>query len=158
MTSGISHPIGNLEAAPPENGEVPAKPRFWCTGRTWRPDHQLLSGYREDVLRTVNDAWKVRKRTIDATPTCSSTVRFFPRHSNSGCGVQHVAGLSVTQHEREDVRRPFDRLLEGRPMPPVIEQYQARVGNVIEDRDADLKRHNALVAPVDQEDRRLDAR
>jgi hypothetical protein len=32
MTSGISHPIGNLEAAPLENGEVPAKPRFWCTG------------------------------------------------------------------------------------------------------------------------------
>ena len=78
MTSGISHPIGNLEAAPVENGEVPANPRFWCTGRTWRPDHQLLSGYREDVLRTVNDAWKLRKRTIDATPTCSSTVRFSP--------------------------------------------------------------------------------
>jgi hypothetical protein len=56
MTSGISHPIGNLEAAPLENGEVPARPRFWCTGRTWRPDHQLLSGYREDVLRTVNSA------------------------------------------------------------------------------------------------------
>ena len=122
-----------------ENGEVPANPRFWCTGRTWRPDHQLLAHDR-----------------LDANVLLDSPI--FPRHSNSGCGVQHVAGLSVTQHEREDVRRPFDRLLEGRPMPPVIEQYQARVGNVIEDRDADLKRHNALVAPVDQEDRRLDAR
>jgi hypothetical protein len=29
-----------------------------------RPDHQLLPGYREDVLRKVNGAWKVRRRTI----------------------------------------------------------------------------------------------
>jgi hypothetical protein len=27
-------------------------------------DHQLLSGCREDVLRKVNGAWKVRRRTI----------------------------------------------------------------------------------------------
>ncbi len=27
-------------------------------------DHQLLSGYREDVLRKVEGAWKVAKRTI----------------------------------------------------------------------------------------------
>jgi hypothetical protein len=27
-------------------------------------DHQLLSGCREDVLRTVNGPWKVRRRTI----------------------------------------------------------------------------------------------
>src|SRR6516162_3716845 len=157
MTSGISHPIGNLEAAPLENGEVLAKPRFWCTGRTWRPDHQHLSGYREDVLRSVNDAWKLRKRTIDAKPTCSSTVRF-SRATLTAVVVSNTFRLSVTQHEHEDVCRPFERLLEGRPMPPVIEQYQARVGNVIEDPDADLKRHHALVAPVDQEDRRLDAR
>ena len=49
MTSGISHPIGNLEAAPLENGEVPANPRFWCTGRTGRPDYQLLAHDRLDA-------------------------------------------------------------------------------------------------------------
>jgi hypothetical protein len=27
-------------------------------------DHQLLSGCREDLLRKVNGAWKVAKRTI----------------------------------------------------------------------------------------------
>ena len=27
-------------------------------------DHQLLSGCREDMLRNVNGAWKVRRRTI----------------------------------------------------------------------------------------------
>jgi hypothetical protein len=27
-------------------------------------DHQLLSGYREDVLRKVDGAWKVARRTI----------------------------------------------------------------------------------------------
>jgi hypothetical protein len=59
MTSGISHPIGNLEAAPLENGEVPANPRFWCTGRTWS--------------RIINSS-----RTIDSTPTCSTKSDFPP--------------------------------------------------------------------------------
>jgi hypothetical protein len=27
-------------------------------------DHRLLSGCREDLLRRVNGAWKVRRRTI----------------------------------------------------------------------------------------------
>jgi hypothetical protein len=27
-------------------------------------DHQLLSGCREDLLRKVNSAWKVTRRTI----------------------------------------------------------------------------------------------
>jgi 3-phenylpropionate/cinnamic acid dioxygenase small subunit len=27
-------------------------------------DHQLLSGYREDLLRKVEGAWKVARRTI----------------------------------------------------------------------------------------------
>jgi hypothetical protein len=27
-------------------------------------DHQLLPGCREDVLRKVNDAWKVARRTV----------------------------------------------------------------------------------------------
>ena len=98
MTSGISHPIGNLEAAPVENGEVPANPRFWCTGRTWRPDHQLLAHDRLDA------------NVLDK-------VRFSPA-TLQRLSVQH--GALVTQH--------------------------------------DLKRHNALLAPVDQEDRRLDAR
>jgi hypothetical protein len=37
----------------------------------------------------------------------------------------------------------------------VVEQHEARVGNVTEDRDADLERHHPVVSPVDQQDRRL---
>jgi len=39
------------------------RPRSWCTARIWRQDHQLLPGYREDVLRKVTGALKVRRRT-----------------------------------------------------------------------------------------------
>jgi hypothetical protein len=39
------------------------RPRFWCTARTWR---RIISssGCREDLLRRVDGAWKVRRRTI----------------------------------------------------------------------------------------------
>jgi hypothetical protein len=33
-------------------------------GSHLEPDHQLLSGCREDLLRKVNGAWKVGRRTI----------------------------------------------------------------------------------------------
>jgi hypothetical protein len=39
------------------------KLRFRCTARTWTRI-KLLSGCREDVLRKVNGAWKVTRRTI----------------------------------------------------------------------------------------------
>jgi hypothetical protein len=50
---------------------------------------------------------------------------------------------------------PLGGLLEGRPVAAIVEQYQARVGNVVEDRDADLERRHPVAAPVYQEDGRL---
>ena len=35
-----------------------------AAGSHLETDHQLLSGCREDVLRKVNGAWKVSRRTI----------------------------------------------------------------------------------------------
>jgi hypothetical protein len=134
MTSGISHLIGNLEIVPVENGEVPVKTAFLVYRAHLEAGSSTplrLSRGRTAYSERRVEGEKAHDRR-DANVLLDSPI--FPRHSNSGCGVQHVAGLSVTQHEREDVCRPFYRLLEGRPMPPVIEQYQARVGNVIEDR------------------------
>jgi len=62
--SRTRHLIGNLEAAPLENGEAQAKTAFLVYRSHLETDHQLLSGCREDVLRKVNGVWKVRRRTI----------------------------------------------------------------------------------------------
>jgi 3-phenylpropionate/cinnamic acid dioxygenase small subunit len=62
--SRTRHLIGNLEAAPRENGEVKARTAFLVYRSHLETDHQLLSGCREDVLRKVNGAWKVARRTI----------------------------------------------------------------------------------------------
>jgi 3-phenylpropionate/cinnamic acid dioxygenase small subunit len=62
--SRTRHLIGNLVAAPLESGEVQAKTAFLVYRSHLETDHQLLSGCREDVLRNVNGAWKVRRRTI----------------------------------------------------------------------------------------------
>jgi hypothetical protein len=59
--------------------------------------------------------------------------------------------------EREDLRGPLGRLLERRPVPAVVEQHEARSGDVVQRRDADLEGHHPVVPPVDQQDRRLDA-
>jgi 3-phenylpropionate/cinnamic acid dioxygenase small subunit len=62
--SRTRHLIGNLEATALENGEVRAKTAFLVYRSHLETDHQLLSGCREDLLRQVNGAWKVRQRTI----------------------------------------------------------------------------------------------
>jgi len=62
--SRTRHLIGNLEAAPLENGEVEARTAFLVYRSHLETDSQLLSGCREDVLRKVNGAWQVKKRTI----------------------------------------------------------------------------------------------
>jgi 3-phenylpropionate/cinnamic acid dioxygenase small subunit len=62
--SRTRHMIGNLEAEFLENGEVGAKTAFLVYRSHLETDHQLLSGYREDVLRKVDGGWKVAKRTI----------------------------------------------------------------------------------------------
>ena len=62
--SRTRHLIGNLEAAPLENGDVEARTAFLVYRSHLETDSQLLSGYREDVLRNVNGARKIAKRTI----------------------------------------------------------------------------------------------
>src|SRR5712691_8084513 len=62
--SRTRHLIGNLVAEPLDNGDVKAKTAFLVYRSHLETDHQLLSGSREDVLRRVNGAWKIAKRTI----------------------------------------------------------------------------------------------
>jgi 3-phenylpropionate/cinnamic acid dioxygenase small subunit len=49
---------------PIENGEVRARTAFLVYRSHLETDQQLCAGSREDVLRQVNGAWKVAKRTI----------------------------------------------------------------------------------------------
>jgi 3-phenylpropionate/cinnamic acid dioxygenase small subunit len=62
--SRTRHLIGNLEATPLEGGEFRARTAFLVCRSHLETDHQLLSGFREDVLRKVEGAWKVSRRTI----------------------------------------------------------------------------------------------
>src|SRR6266850_5449595 len=62
--SRTRHLIGNLVAEPLSKGEVKAKTAFLVYRSHLETDHQLLAGSREDVLRRVNGAWKIAKRTI----------------------------------------------------------------------------------------------
>jgi 3-phenylpropionate/cinnamic acid dioxygenase small subunit len=62
--SRTRHLIGNLEAAPLENGAVEARTAFLVYRSHLETDHQLLSGCREDVLRMVKGVWRVARRTI----------------------------------------------------------------------------------------------
>jgi Ring hydroxylating beta subunit len=52
------HLIGNLEAAPVENGELRAKTAFLVYRSHLETDHHVLSGCREDLLCKVNGARK----------------------------------------------------------------------------------------------------
>jgi 3-phenylpropionate/cinnamic acid dioxygenase small subunit len=62
--SRTRHLIGNLVAEPLPGGEVKAKTAFLVYRSHLETDHQLLAGSREDVLRKVDGAWKIAKRTI----------------------------------------------------------------------------------------------
>jgi 3-phenylpropionate/cinnamic acid dioxygenase small subunit len=62
--SRTRHLVGNLEATPLARGEAQARTAFLVYRSHLETDHQLLSGYREDVLRRVNGEWKIARRTI----------------------------------------------------------------------------------------------
>jgi 3-phenylpropionate/cinnamic acid dioxygenase small subunit len=62
--SRTRHLIGNLVAEPLDTGEARVKTAFLVYRSHLETDRQLLAGCREDVLRRVNGAWKVAKRTI----------------------------------------------------------------------------------------------
>ena len=62
--SRTRHLIGNLVVEPLDNGDVRAKTAFLVYRSHLETDQQLFAGSREDVLRPVDGAWKVAKRTI----------------------------------------------------------------------------------------------
>jgi 3-phenylpropionate/cinnamic acid dioxygenase small subunit len=62
--SRTRHLIGNLVAEPLESGDVQARTAFLLYRSHLETDQQLLAGYREDLLRRVDGAWKIAKRTI----------------------------------------------------------------------------------------------
>ena len=67
------------------------------------------------------------------------------------------AGGSVPFQEGEHVRGVLVGLLERRPVAAVVEEHQARVGDVVEDGDAHLERDHPIIPPVNEEHGRLDA-
>src|SRR5262245_40683435 len=62
--SRTRHLIGNLVAELRDNGEVAAKTAFIVYRSHLETDQQLFAGCRDDVLRQVDGAWKIARRTI----------------------------------------------------------------------------------------------
>jgi 3-phenylpropionate/cinnamic acid dioxygenase small subunit len=62
--SRTRHLIGNLVVEPTAGGEVRARTAFLVYRSHLETDQQLFAGSREDVLRQVDGAWKVARRTI----------------------------------------------------------------------------------------------
>ena len=62
--SRTRHLIGNLAVEALDNGEVRARTAFLVYRSHLETDQQVFAGSREDVLRRVDGAWKVAKRTI----------------------------------------------------------------------------------------------
>lgn len=62
--SRTRHLIGNLVVEPQDNGEILAKTAFILYRSHLETDQQLLAGSRDDILRQIDGAWKIAKRTI----------------------------------------------------------------------------------------------
>jgi len=62
--SRTRHLVGNLVAEPMDSGDVQAKTAFLVYRSHLETDQQLFAGSRDDVLRRVDGAWKVARRTI----------------------------------------------------------------------------------------------
>jgi len=52
------------EAEALEGGEVRARTAFLVYRSHLETDHQILSGYRDDLLRRTDMGWKIARRTI----------------------------------------------------------------------------------------------
>jgi hypothetical protein len=46
---------------------------------------------------------------------------------------------------------------KGGPVAAIVEKHEVPIGDVVQNRNADLERHRPVVPPVDQQDGRLDA-
>ena len=62
--SRTRHLVGNLVAEREPSGEVKARTAFLVYRSHLETDHQLLSGYRDDVLRPADGGWKIARRTV----------------------------------------------------------------------------------------------
>ena len=62
--SRTRHMVGNLEVTSLGKNEVQARTAFLVYRSHLETDHQILSGYREDVLRRAEGGWKIARRTI----------------------------------------------------------------------------------------------
>jgi 3-phenylpropionate/cinnamic acid dioxygenase small subunit len=62
--SRTRHLIGNLVVEPRDTGEVHARTAFLVYRSHLETDQQLFAGSRDDLLRRVDGAWKVARRTI----------------------------------------------------------------------------------------------
>ena len=62
--SRTRHLIGNLVVESWDSGVVRAKTAFLVYRSHLETDQQLFAGSREDVLRQIDGAWKVARRTI----------------------------------------------------------------------------------------------
>ena len=62
--SRTRHLVGNLVVEPQDNGEVKARTAFLVYKSHLETEQNLYAGCREDLLRRVNGAWKVARRTI----------------------------------------------------------------------------------------------
>ena len=62
--SRTRHLVGNLVAEPQDDGTVRAKTAFILYRTHHETDENIFAGSREDELRIVDGAWKIRRRTI----------------------------------------------------------------------------------------------
>jgi 3-phenylpropionate/cinnamic acid dioxygenase small subunit len=62
--SRTRHLVGNLEITPLAGAEAQARTAFLVYRSHLETDHQILSGYREDLLRRTEDGWRIARRTI----------------------------------------------------------------------------------------------
>ena len=62
--SRTRHLISNLVVEPLDGGEVKAKTAFILYRSHHETDENIFAGSREDVLRRVEGAWKIARRTI----------------------------------------------------------------------------------------------
>lgn len=77
--SRTRHLVSNLVVDPQDNGEVKARTAFLIYKSHLELDQDLYSGYREDILRKVDDDWKIASRTIvlDANVILSKNISVF---------------------------------------------------------------------------------
>ena len=58
------HLVGNLVVEQTDGGEVKARTAFILYRSHHETDENIFAGSREDILRRVEGAWKIAKRTI----------------------------------------------------------------------------------------------